>query len=852
MAGRFTRTIDVMRDEVGVLVGAVEAKVDALADASIKIVGSPISIPEIDGTFPATFRRDSKRKGGVYVTLAFLIPSGTRLLIVKAIRTADRTDAATFRANKFSYSIDDIDDTERAAQRVVRELWAKDPLEYVTQYDVFRLAAFADSESTEGTVIGENPQVDVLFNDVALYQFTTPQVFNLPSDPNASLITTLLDVTTRAFDATTTFRVNAPLTDAAANQSWRDSGANEVVVVLTDPDGKTIKVPHYLNDTELDQVSGGRGFVDVTHKPEFPGGLYTWVRNICWVTSQKRESSGAAVQYRAANLVLDPTGLTAKSLSIVTSVAPYTPKAARVDLLFTNPASPNTVSLKNVTVERKIFGAADSTYQVIIKKFSLKDDEYSSAGAKVIVIGEGVVFKPSLTYDLRVTIFAIGGSSVQFTTGAVSTGASAEVDNDTAAPIIDAVTGVPIFEFDRGKFFCKLKLASITNWNNPIKVEISITNNSTRSLNIDDLSSTTPASGVVFYDIGKTATKINVPIPREQLHQIFGTSGTIRCFFRITNGFTATPTVSPSSALMDLATLKDVTTLWNSFNMLKNGHWTFHDGTNAKKWNRYDPRSGALSSVDTTGRLEFDLTEHRVKWRNLPDVDNQRFLLQNLGKVFMRSEFYSMIWNFYSNGTLNIDEIRIGLWTVVTLTSTISTTNGSFQVIGTGFITTDNVKVGAVIGNGTEWRSVTQVNSDTLLTCDRAWGAGAGAGTSGFALIPQSELISQTNVALSTVDLIQKGTIQTHTDLDTAKNIYFGVVFREIIGTVTVPYMDAICMNPGRESAGYQRSVDSFETNDAGTSENFDSQPTGGSSSGNQQLPGTGPDPGDVYNVPYL
>jgi hypothetical protein len=470
-------------------------------------------------------------------------------------------------------------------------------------------------------------------------------------------------------------------------------------------------------------------------------------------------------------------------------------------------------------------------------------------------------FQAGLKFKVRVHNVKTGGvvgTSPYTNYSAFVTPTGDVLIEDTAAPTIaptggDPTAHIPVFRFKRGNLFCKLKLAAITNWNNPVKVEVCITDGSSKSLNLDDLDSDTPALVNTFYDIGKVGTKINIPMPKDQLRRIFAATGTIVLKFRLTNNIGST--TSADSVAMDLDTLRDVTTLYNPANLLRNGHFTYHDGINVKKWNRYDPRTGVIDNVDTTGRLEFDLTQHRVKWRNTNTVDNQRFLLQNLGKIFMRSEYYSLVWNFYSDGTPSIDEIVIALWTIRDatnpLTNPINTTNGLFTVGGSGF-DTDLIKVGTIIGNGTEWRTVTQVNSSTLLTCDRAWGAGAGAGTSGFALIPQSSRLSQNNLALSTVDLLQKGVVLTDADLDTAKNIYFGVVLREVLGTSGIPFIDAICMNAGQESAGYQRSVDSFETNNAGTSENFDSQPTGGSSSGNQQPPGSDSgDPGEIVPIVY-
>ena len=428
------------RDELGANIGTLTRQVNELTDAADKLTGSNVDIPQVDTAFPPVFRRDTKRKGGVFVTLRFLIPTQTAALTIKMVRHADRDIAlpqpAAFKRGKFSYTIDDIDGDEAQVGAVEREIAVR--LEYGTLYDIFRLIAFTQQDRSDANP-PQNPPDDVLPATPPLFQFTTPAAFGMPSDPATGLIlANALDSSTRAFDAFTTLRQYAPLSDTGAVQTYAAANVNEVYFEINDPDGKSHKIGGVLNDTELTQVETAagpnlnRGFFDRTLYKEIPGGVYSWVRNIAWANGQKTQSAGAAVNYNAGGFSTNPSTLT-PSLSIVTNVDPYTPKFGRIDLTFTQPST--RVALKNVTVERKRTADLDSTYQVIVKKFSLKDDEYTTTGAHTVVIHEGVGFKPNVNYTLRTTIHAIGGAQFQFTQ-TVTTGTNPDVAADTGAPTL--------------------------------------------------------------------------------------------------------------------------------------------------------------------------------------------------------------------------------------------------------------------------------------------------------------------------------------------------------------------------------------------------------------------------------
>ncbi len=404
------------------------------------------------------------------------------------------------------------------------------------------------------------------------------------------------------------------------------------------------------------------------------------------------------------------------------------------------------------------------------------------------------------------------------------------VSQDTVAPDL---LPTPTLKFKRGKLRAKMNMATVTNVQTlKDRVELCVFDG-TNSLNLDDPTSESIVAGIVFYQVG-VADK-TLPFDLDQLKRIFGPGANLRCRFKLTNDIA--PTTSSDSGLLALSSQRDMTTLYNGTNLLRNGHLVMNDGTVAKHWQTYNPATGNFGTLDQTGKLRLDKNEHRMKWRDTNNQNDQRFALQNLGKVFFKNEFFGFSWNIYSNGTPTIDEFVIGLFTQKTLTNTISGSAGDNKTNGSGFLT-DLMKVGAVLGNGNEWRTVVNVTSGQL-TMDRNWNSNF-SGANGFALIPQAMRLSQTNLALTTADKFQKATAQTDSDLDTSRDIYFVVLLRDVVDTTTFPFVDALCMNSGQESAGYQRSVASFETNFAGTGESFDSQPTGGSSSGGAQPPGGG------------
>lgn len=494
------------------------------------------------------------------------------------------------------------------------------------------------------------------------------------------------------------------------------------------------------------------------------------------------------------------------------------------------------------------FAAASGAITAVklVDKKHLDNKHYHPTGGGPIQIdwGEKHV-KKLVSHTFRTIVYAMNAQT-RTLDDAFTPGPGGPLDGDTAVP---SFASAPRLMYKRGKLVGDIDVLNATNIASVRDRYYALLYNGA-SLSLDLADPLRKTAAAVFGFTQVNSPHFSHPQDLEQMVKIFGTGASVFCQFQVQNDvgiFT-----SPNSNAIVLSGQSDVTTLYNPNNRVRNGHFTAQDGTNAKRWLDYDPRSGSATALAVTGKVRFDLDAHRGKWRDTPTQDNQRFLLQNLGKTFFKTEYYSLIWNMYSNGTPTLDEFVVGLYTKKTLSNNISGTASTNTVSGTGF-TTDLVKVGSIIGENSvgQWRTVTGVTS-TSLTVDRVWGSTFGP-TPGFALIPQATRLSETNVALTTADLFKKGLILTDSDLDATLDIYFAMILRDVVDTVTFPFVDAICMNAGQESAGYQLSVDSFETNFAGTNENFDTPPTLGSSAGGSQLRGSGSgDPGEVVPiVPY-
>lgn len=307
--------------------------------------------------------------------------------------------------------------------------------------------------------------------------FTLGPLFGVPSDPNCALIgagggivANALDPNTD-FSANVTFRVWAPLDTLGAAQTWGASNVDTVVVVAKSGSFASKHIVHVLNGVELTQTDptsiGGvtnRGYVDITQVGYIPGDQISWVANISWIGNDKSVSIGAPCTISAGGFLVDPVNLTSLSLSIDTTTPPYTSKAGKITLNFTQPATP--VALKNVKVFRKLTSEGSGSYVLFIDKTTLKHKELDVTGAQSIVLLDGARFKPSLVYDLQVVIAGIGNAQVTFTRTSFAPGGPTDVPFDTEVPGgTGAVLPAPICSFEDGKLAIDFSVTGLTFMN---------------------------------------------------------------------------------------------------------------------------------------------------------------------------------------------------------------------------------------------------------------------------------------------------------------------------------------------------------------------------------------------------
>jgi hypothetical protein len=420
---RYDGAIGIRVDEAGGMFGSLKTAVTRLQDAAIKTTGNPLSEPEIDFAVPATFRRDTKRKGGIFVTLTFKGPASMAVLRVHMIRTADRVDQPTFKQQRFSDDITDIDEDEQtvlgAGGNFSREIAVR--LEYGTQYDVYRLEAF-NSTDTENANSIRNPTGQIVYNTPPYYQFTTPDAFGAPSAPNAGLIVynELDPITPDIYDAHTGLKIYAPLTDGGAAQTWADSLTDWVQPTLTrDFGGSTgvVRIPfkRLLTSTELTQVDAAstpanRGYVVVEANNLVPGGTYIWVENLIHSNGQKKTATGS-VSFIAAALATDLTALTNTAI-VIKSTDPFDGKHVQPFWEFTqtNPAT----ALKNYTFKYK--KSTDTDFNVaVVRNNDFQADAYHkqlnagtlslTSGSKNVV-GVGTEFLTRLQEGWKIKVGA--------------------------------------------------------------------------------------------------------------------------------------------------------------------------------------------------------------------------------------------------------------------------------------------------------------------------------------------------------------------------------------------------------------------------------------------------------------
>lgn len=345
--------------------------------------------------------------------------------------------------------------------------------------------------------------------------FTLGPLFGAPSDPNCTLIgagggivANALDPNTD-FSANVTFRVWAPLDATGAAQSWGASNVDTVVIVAKSGSFVPKHIVHVLNGTELTQTDptsiGGvtnRGYVDITQIGYIPGDQITWAANISWIGNDKSVSTGAPCTISAGGFQVDPANLTGLSLSIDTTTPPYTSKAGKVTLNFTQPATP--VALKNVKVFRKLTSEGSGSYVLFIDKTTLKHKELDVTGAQSIVIADGARFHPNKNYDLQVVIAGIGNAQVTFTRTNFAPGDPTDVPVDTQVPGGTGVTlTAPVCSFEDGKLAIDFDVTGLSFMNTHLY----------NSVRLATLSETVPTFTITNAPLTTSPTTITTSVP---------------------------------------------------------------------------------------------------------------------------------------------------------------------------------------------------------------------------------------------------------------------------------------------------------------------------------------------------
>jgi len=383
------------------------------------------------------------KNGRVIVTLRCAVPSTTTKLkvVLEEFTGTGVGVTVTWRINSADIEIP-------APTPAVFDFDFPIPLFAGKKYGCIKLVSIAaDGSRTQNPAVDfpDSPRNDTDYFAGTI--FTLGPLFGVPSDPNCTAIGSGGGIAANALDpnldyrAVITYRVWAPLTTTGAAQTWGASNVDTVVIVAKSGSFANKHIPHVLIGAELTQtdptVIGGvanRGYVDITQTGYIPGDQVSWVANISWIGNDKSISTGAPCTVSAGGYSVDPTLLTSLSLSIDTTTPPYTSKAAKMTVNFTQPATP--VALKNVKVFRKLTSEGSGSYVLFIDKFTLKHNELLPTGAQSVVIEDGARFKPSNTYDLQVVITAIGGAQVTFTRSSFAAGDPTDAPADTAAPTL--------------------------------------------------------------------------------------------------------------------------------------------------------------------------------------------------------------------------------------------------------------------------------------------------------------------------------------------------------------------------------------------------------------------------------
>lgn len=602
------------------------------------------------------------KKGRIRGEFSLTLPDNTTNIEMIICPTALRTSDAAYKAGMISNGGLKVDRNLLADNAGLYLVLFSELLETTTQYDVIQLIArVVNNEGEESTATDiANPETLPAFNTplpsdpAQQWQFTTGALIGGPSDPASNLITiNRLDPLTKAFDAEIALRVYAPLDSGGNAVSWQNYLGGDVICVVDFGQGPDHGTNYTIgqSDTLTDPASPvkpNRGYVDIPRKGLIPGASAIWIKNILNISGEKMLSAITNINFFCGNRNISIQTLTA--VNLVTSASdPNDAKHQKLSLEFQQPAG-QAVAPKNVTVFMKLHGDPDANYRKVVDRFTLKEDDfsqpgtlYSVANGNAIVLDPALKMKASNTYDLQLTLKAIGdiiyfnplpSTLPVFTVGA---GASPDVANDTAIPTVQASQLAFIEKSD----LHIVGLKPTSNFNLPTAngKYVVIYDGGSNYLDINTYLSTfnNPSGPTIQFTTEANArfvvgdvNKVNVPVKLKHLRSLFGAAAIIQQYWYAENQAFGLSLKSPNASLdlskpfdyLDSKGAVNATNVGQSMistiNELHNGH--FHlarSGGACKFWSRSLTPGDWIPAVGGSTGLDFDSLNHRIHWYGL-------------------------------------------------------------------------------------------------------------------------------------------------------------------------------------------------------------------------------------------
>lgn len=563
------------------------------------------------------------------------------------------------------------------------------------------------------------------------------------------------------------------------------------------------------------------------------------------IDSQRRLTGTGTLTYTSANATITGIGtafLTEVAVGNVLVVGVYL-AASYQRLTVTAVTNDTSITVSSDTLPTATQGGGGVAFKVgkftdpnrLIRRTKFHPDTAATQRTLRFHLGQ-IKAKKLANQDFVVILTAQSGNQREdvdnFTTD--STG---EVVSDTTAPVLP---NTPVLIFKRGKLVAKMSMDGASQIATLKTVELLITDG-TNSLNLDNLDSLVVASGLVYYQMAEAGTRQVITISKQQLQTIFGAIGQLKCRFRLTNIISSTES-SYSALINSLDTQTDYSPRTGYNNEVWNGDFTFDNNVTSTvlgNWQQYAPSDGGFSTITTTtASARWDQSNHLYFWRvNDTTSTNKRFLIQNLFKTVVPSDYKSFSFFLSSDGSLTAD-VDVFLASLFSCTGTvaISSTVTPTKIIGTGTAFLTELRIGSEVGVNNEIHVIQSVTNDTeaIMTTSALSTA---SGLTLFTATPQSEVVSITGRTYNTTETYIEVTVQVKSDLYTTKDIYLCFRTPTTI-TSAAPFLRVgrVMQVSGRTSVQFARKV-LYERNTSSTglsagsptaTENFSTVPTGG------------------------